>query len=140
MTDYNNYFVGEPNNLKEMAIIDNFDINYIPLDKLPVIYYPMKANELSKLKELPVANQEKIKKLINKINKETDREINNYNSFNIYPIVITLIIFYIFLMIFILRIVQYNFPVYYIYIIIGIIGILLLFTSLWFLYINSNLL
>jgi hypothetical protein len=140
MSEYYNYFVGEPNNLKEMAIIENFDINYILLDKLPVVYHPMKANELSELVGSDTKKQENIKKLIKKINKETDREINNYNSFNIYPIVITLIIFYIFLMIFILRIVQYNYPVYYIYIIIGIIGILLLFTSLWFLYINSNLL
>lgn len=141
---YTNYFLGEENNLKNKIISTYFDINYIPLKHLPIVYFPMnEINDIIKI-ETTDNNKIKIKNIINgilkKIDKDMNNKINNYNNFNIYPIIIILIIFYIFVVIFILRIIQYNYPLYYIYILMGIIAIILLITSLWFLYINSNLL
>ena len=137
---YNNYFLGNEDDLKGKAITQYFDINYLPLKHLPISYFSM--NDISQLENIDtdVNNKKIIEDFLKKINKDMNIKVNNFNNFNIYPIIIMLFIFYINLMIFILRIIQYNFPLYYIYILIGIIGILLLITSLWFLYINSNFL
>jgi len=138
MSEYNYYLLGEENNLKEIEkiLLNDFDINYIPLKNLPISYFSM--NDINNLKT--EENKNIINNILKKIDKEMNNKIHNFNNFNIYPIVIILIIFYIFLMIFILRIIQYYFPLYYIYILIGIIIILIIITSLWFLYINSNIL
>jgi len=140
MTDYNYYLLGNKNDLEGKIITQYFDINYISLKHLPISYFSM--NDLKELEKIDsdTNNKKMIDDYLKKINKTMNNNINNFNSFNIYPIIIVLFIFYIFLMIFILRIIQYNYPLYYIYILVGIIGIILLITSLWFLYINSNLL
>lgn len=141
-SSYFNYFLGSTKkDLETKPITHYFDINYLPLKHLPVSYFSMNdIYELEKIDSDKDTNKKIIEDFLKKNNKEMDNKINNFNTFNIYPIIIMLFIFYIFLMIFILRIIQYNYPLYYIYILIGIIGILLLITSLWFLYINSNLL
>lgn len=142
MSDYNNYFLGsKEEDLNKKAITQYFDINYLPLKHLPISYFSMNdLKELEKIHNNDPNNKKLIDDYLIKINKTMNNNINNFNSFNILPIIIVLFIFYIFLMIFILRIIQFNYPLYYVYILIGIIGILLLITSLWFLYINSNIL
>lgn len=140
---FNNYFLGEYNDLKNKSIVKYFDINYIPLENLPIVYFSM--NKINQLKDIQEETNKAIaKKLIDeyliKLNKQMNNNKNSFNNYNIYPITISLIIFYIFIIIFILRFIQYNYPLYYIYILVSIIVLLLLFTSLWFLYINSNLL
>ncbi len=140
--NFNNYFLGEINDLKNKAIVNYYDINYIPLKNLPITYFSLNnINDLFlTIANIPLKTNIKniIDKIFKKLNKSMDNNNNNFNTYNIYPIILTLFIFYVFLSIFILRVIQYLYPAYYIYILILIIIILLIFTSLWFLYINSS--
>jgi methionyl-tRNA synthetase len=62
-----------------------------------------------------------------------------YNRFNIYPLVIIMTITWILIIIFILKYISFYYSSYYIYIIILITIILLLISSIWFLYVNNDL-
>lgn len=125
-TSFNYYFLGNENDIKEKAIINDFNIDYLELNKLPINY--IESNKSMNLN-----------KNIESLYKEINNKSNNYNKYNIFPITIILIIFYIFIFLTFLKIIQYNYPNYYIYILVIILGILLLFSSMWFLYINSSL-
>jgi len=130
--DYYNYFLGNKDNIED---INYFDVNYLPLENLPISYFSM--NDIGKIK-IPEMNN--LGEIIMKIDETMELKDNNFNNYNIYPMTVILLIFLIFIVIFTLRIFQYNYPLYYNYILIGIIIILLLFTSLWFLYVNSSIL
>jgi len=139
---FNNYFLGDDTDLKNKTLVKYFDINYIPIENLPVAYFSM--NNINQLKDIQetaskTVAKELIDKYLTKINKQMNNTRNTYNNYNIYPITVSLIIFYVFIIIFILRFIQSNYPLYYIYILVGIIILLMLFTSLWFLYVNNIL-
>jgi hypothetical protein len=89
---------------------------------------------------------ENLKKL-NKINEEFDIKIKQieldndkpYNRYNIYPLTIIITITWILLIILILKYISYYYSSYYIYVLITIIIIILLISSIWFLYVNNDL-
>lgn len=122
---FNYYFLGNENDIKEKAIINDFNIDYLELNALPISY--KNSNTV-------------ISDYMKPLYKEINNKSNNYNKYNIFPITIILIIFYIFIFLTFLKIVQYKYSTYYIYILVIILGILLLFSSMWFLYINSSML
>lgn len=136
--DYYNYFLGNKDNIKDLSVFNYFDVNYLPLENLPVSYVSM--NELGSIQANADANNRNLAEIIKKIDETMELKDNNFNNYNIYPTTVILLIFLLFLLIFLLRLLQYNYPLYYNYILIGIIIILLLFTSLWFLYVNSSIL
>jgi len=141
--DYYNYFLGNTDNLEKKIIFDYFDINYLPLKNLPIVYFSMNDINMTKLKSLNLTDESfisLINDLLIKINSLMDNKDNNYNTFNIYYMCIILCFFLIIITISFLRIIQYKYPLYYTYILIGIIIILLLVTSLWFLYVNTSIL
>lgn len=136
--DYYNYFLGNEDNIKDLSVFNYFDVNYLPLENLPISYVSM--NELGAIQANADNNNRNLAEIIKKIDETMELKDNNFNNYNIYPTTVILLIFLLFLLIFILRLLQYNYPLYYNYILIGIIIILLLFTSLWFLYVNSSIL
>lgn len=136
--DYYNYFLGNEDNIKDLSVFNYFDVNYLPLENLPISYVSM--NELGAIQANADANNKNLAEIIKKIDETMELKDNNFNNYNIYPTAVILLIFLLFIIIFMLRLLQYNYPLYYNYILIGIIIILLLFTSLWFLYVNSNIL
>lgn len=136
--DYYNYFLGNEDNIKDLSVFNYFDVNYLPLENLPISYVSM--NELGAIQANADNNNKNLAEIIKKIDETMELKDNNFNNYNIYPTAVILLIFLLFLLIFMLRLLQYNYPLYYNYILIGIIIILLLFTSLWFLYVNSSIL
>ena len=53
MSDYYNYFLGnKEEDLKKKAIIQYFDINYLPLKHLPISYFSM--NDITKLEKIKI--------------------------------------------------------------------------------------
>lgn len=137
--DYYNYFLGNEDNIKDLSVFNYFDVNYLPLENLPISYVSM--NDLGAIQPTADdANNKNLVEIIKKIDETMELKDNNFNNYNIYPTAVILLIFLLFLIIFMLRLLQYNYPLYYNYILIGIIIILLLFTSLWFLYVNSSIL
>jgi len=136
--DYYNYFLGNEDNIKDLSVFNYFDVNYLPLENLPISYVSM--NELGAIQANADNTNRNLAEIIKKIDETMELKDNNFNNYNIYPTTVILLIFLLFSLIFILRLIQYNYPLYYNYILIGIIIILLLFTSLWFLYVNSSIL
>ena len=105
---------------------------------LVIIKYP-KSNTLINLTDSKYIT-------INELGNELDvnlKKLNNnekpYNRFNIGYMRLIIIIIWIFIILFILRYLSYHFPEIYIYFIISIIIIILSFSSLWFLYVNNEL-
>lgn len=122
---YNSYFLGNETDIKKKPIIEDFNIDYLELNTLPISYIE---------RDRIIDND--FKPLL----KELNNKSNNYNKYNIFPITIILIFFYVFIFLIVLKIVHYKYPNYYIYILVIIVGLLLLFSSIWFLYINSSML
>jgi hypothetical protein len=147
--EYNLSFIGEDEELDKEAIFDIYDINYINLKNLPIVYYPIYNNNLNE-----TYIEENIKNNTNgktttdsKIVKEyrdlfniIDNDKKIYNYYLITPISILISIVWIIFLLFILKYIHYNYHIYYIYIIIFIIICLLIFGSLWFIYVNNQLL
>jgi hypothetical protein len=136
--DYYNYFLGNKDNIKDLSVFNYFDVNYLPLENLPISYFSM--SELGAIQANADDTNRNLAEIIKKIDETMELKDNNFNNYTIYPTTVILLIFLLFLLIFLLRLIQYNYPLYYNYILIGIIIILLLFTSLWFLYVNSSIL
>ena len=151
---YFNYIKNEED-LKDDIIFKSFDTNYINLNILPYVYYPIFNNEYYKkitaanITDYPVPQppNDILKPLNTEIINEIETVLKNmknpkliYNRYLITPITITIVIVWIFLLLFILKYIHYNYNIFYIYLISTIIIILLIFGSLWFLYVNSQLL
>jgi hypothetical protein len=152
---YFNYIKKEED-LKDDIIFKSFDTNYINLNILPYIYYPIFNNKYYKhiidanitgYPTPPAGDPSSLKPLNTEIINEIDTVLKNmknpkliYNRYLITPITITIVIVWIFLLLFILKYIHYNYNILYIYLISSIIIILLIFGSLWFLYVNSQLL
>jgi hypothetical protein len=171
---YFNYIVNEEE-LKDDIIFKSFDINYINLNILPYIYYPIFNKDYYKKitdidftdSKIDAANKSILEKLNIEIKNEIETVVKNmknsklvynrylitetvvknmknsklvYNRYLITPITIVIVIIWIFLLLFLLKYIHYNYNLLYIYIISTIIILLLIFGSLWFLYVNSQLL
>jgi hypothetical protein len=151
---YFNYIKKEED-LKDDIIFKSFDINYINLNILPYIYYPIYNKEYYKkitdanITDYPTSPS--ADDTSKPLNKEIITEIELifkimknpkliYNRYLITPITITIVIVWIFLLLFVLKYIHYNYNIIYIYLISTIIIILLILGSLWFLYVNSQLL
>jgi len=147
-------FIGNKKDFKDEAMFNIFDTDYINLDLLPYNYYPIynKYNYDEILKSnygISDANKNTppypnyIKNIRNEIEvnyKKLENPGNHYNKYLITPITITIILIWIFVMLFILKYIHYNYNIFYIYLVSTIIILLLIFGSLWFLYVNSQLL
>jgi hypothetical protein len=152
---YFNYIINEED-LKDDIIFKSFDINYINLYILPYIYYPIfNKNYYKKITDIDFTESKRStgtdKVRLENLNKEIKNEIETivknmknsklvYNRYLITPITIVIVIIWIFLLLFLLKYIHYNYNLLYIYIISTIIILLLIFGSLWFLYVNSQLL
>lgn len=153
--DYYLNFIGNKNDFKDEAIFNFFDTDYINLDTLPYNYYPIDNKDYYKkiLTDNKYGfiddisnNPDKLKIVENIRNeievnyKKLENPSNQYNKYLITPITITIILIWIFVILFILKYIHYNYNIFYIYLVSTIIIILLIFGSLWFLYVNSQLL
>ena len=102
-------------------------------------YSRLSNNNITAIK---ISDENNIKELGNELEINL-KKINNkdkpYNKFNIGEMRILIIIIWILIFIFILKYLSYHFTEYYIYIIITIIISLLLLGSLWFLYVNNEM-
>jgi len=162
--DYYLNFIGiiDGKELDNDIIFKDYDINYINLTTLPVAYYPIYNNRLLNDNVISSINtkidaistftgdaatqttkKNSLKKLIKKLFDETiklmDLDKKLYNRYLITPIAILLLILWIIILLFILKYIHINYNIYYLYIIISIIVVLLIFGSVWFLYVNSQL-
>ncbi len=148
-------FIGNKNDFKDEAMFNIFDTDYINLDLLPYNYYPIDNKDnykkilsdsiygISQANSATGAYPNYIKDIRNEIEvtyKKLDNPSNQYNKYLITPITITIILIWIFVMLFILKYIHYNYNIFYIYLVSTIIILLLIFGSLWFLYVNSQLL
>ena len=157
MTSSNYYlnFIGNKNDFKDEAIFNFFDTDYINLDILPYNYYPIDNKDyyskiltestygIPKPSKDSGDNPRIIRNIKNEIEvnyKMIDNPSNQYNKYLITPITITIILIWIFIILFILKYIHYNYNIFYIYLVSTIIILLLIFGSLWFLYVNSQLL
>lgn len=152
--DYYLNFIGNKNDFKDEAIFNFFDTDYINLDTLPYNYYPIdnKDNYKAIISDskygittatVPPKIVPMNKNISNEIEvnyKKLENPSNQYNKYLITPITIIIILIWIFVILFILKYIHYNYNIFYIYLISTIIIILLIFGSLWFLYVNSQLL
>jgi hypothetical protein len=152
---YFNYIINEED-LKDDIIFKSFDINYINLYILPYIYYPIfNKDYYKKITDIDFTDSKSssgdAKVTLENLKKEIKNEIETvvknmknpklvYNRYLITPITIVIVIIWIFLLLFLLKYIHYNYNLLYIYIISTIIILLLIFGSLWFLYVNSQLL
>ena len=127
-----------------------FDTNYINMNNLPVSYYPLYNSDflniitnnfipLNARTTVDTDKNEKIKKEFELIIKNMANDKLSYNRYTITPIVIMILLIWIFIIMFILKYIHYHYNVYYIYVITSIIIILLIFGSLWFLYVSTEL-
>ena len=145
-TDYNLDFIGKEDDLNQEEIYKTFDINYVNLNTLPVNYYPIYNNKFLDFlkKQLNFTGQDitndNVKAEIKKVIDNMNLSINIYNRYLILPITIMIVIIWIFVLLFVLKYIHINYNIYYLYIIIAIIIALLIFGSVWFLYVNSQLL
>lgn len=159
--DYYLNFIGiiDGKELDNDIIFKDYDINYINLTSLPVAYYPIYNNRLLNDNVISSINtkidaistfsgdattkKDNLKKTIKKFFDESiklmDLDKKLYNRYLITPIAILLLILWIIILLFILKYIHINYNIYYLYIIISIISILLIFGSVWFLYVNSQL-
>jgi len=139
-TDNNyNYFIGSDQVLDTRQIFNYFDVNYLPLENLPIAYLPLNSETILKLINIQPNNKKFIEDYLKKKNEEMDSKDNNFNNYNIYYMSLILSFFLMLLIINVLRLIQFYYPIYYTYILLGIIIFILLITSLWFLYVNTVL-
>jgi len=96
------------------------------------IPYSLIDKDTSKTNEI---SDEFKKKLV-----EFENNDKPYNYFSIYPLVMIIIIIWIFISLFLLKFLHYYFASIYLYLLLIIIIFLLIFGSLWFLYMNNDLL
>lgn len=151
---YLNY-IGNKKDFKDEAMFNIFDTDYINLDLLPYNYYPIynknnyyeivynSSYGIASDRKANINSQKIIKNIRNEIEvnyKKLENPGNHYNKYLITPITITIILIWIFVMLFILKYIHYNYNILYIYLVSTIIIFLLIFGSLWFLYVNSQLL
>ena len=140
---YSFKFIGDETDIDNDKMLGNFDTNYINLNYLPVNYYPIyKADVLDAITRNFIPDAEKNKKIKEKFEnllKEMDNNKLSYNRYTIAPVVIVILLVWIFIMMYILKYIHYHYNIYYIYFITTIIIGLLVFGSLWFLYVNSEL-
>jgi len=134
---FNFSFLGNEEDLSSEILFKNFDINYIPLNNLPSIYYPIKFIDYDKFKKTN-ENEHIILEFKKNLNTLEDKT-KIYNNYNIYSITIIISIIWVFTLILFLRYLHLHYNIYYIYIIIITIILLLIFSSLWFLYVNNDL-
>jgi uncharacterized ion transporter superfamily protein YfcC len=142
-TNYNLSFIGDKTEMKKEKMFDNFDINYLNLNYLPVSYYPIYRTDL--LKEITnnfsavSEDKKKIKDEFDKLMRNMENNKLSYNKYTILPIILIILIVWIFIIMFFLKYIHYYYNIYYIYFITFVIIALLIFGSLWFLYVNSEL-
>jgi hypothetical protein len=140
-------FIGNENDINDESMFKIFDINYINLNYLPINYYPIyngdKLNDIKNNIKNNIVNNDL---LYNYVIKELDKNIeyiNNegliYNNFMITPLIIIILFIWIFIFLYILKYIHFHYNIYYIYFMITIIITILIFGSLWFLYVNSQL-
>jgi len=140
---YSFSFIGDKADIDNEKMFNNFDINYLNLNYLPISYYPIYKTDL--LKEITdhfIDNDSDKKILTKEFNKLIAYMDNNklsYNKYTILPITLVVLILWIFVIIFFLKYIHYHYNIYYIYFITFVIIVLLIFGSLWFLYVNSEL-
>ena len=148
-------FIGNKKDFKDEAMFNLFDTDYINLDLLPYNYYPIHNKDNYKRiisestygidsgAENDANNSKIIKNIRNEIEvnyKKLENPGNHYNKYLITPITITIILIWVFVFLFVLKYIHYNYNILYIYLVSIIIILLLIFGSLWFLYVNSQLL
>jgi hypothetical protein len=148
-------FIGNKKDFKDEAMFNIFDTDYINLDLLPYNYYPIHNKENYKkiisesnygISSSSVSNPvyskiiENIRNEIEVSYKKLENPGNHYNKYLITPITITIILIWVFVFLFVLKYIHYNYNILYIYLVSTIIILLLIFGSLWFLYVNSQLL
>ena len=140
---YSFKFIGDETDIDNDKMLGNFDTNYINLNYLPVNYYPIyKADVLEAITSSFIPDTEKNKKIKEKFEtliKEMNNDKLSYNRYTIAPVVIIILLVWIFIIMYILKYIHYHYNIYYIYFITTIIIGLLVFGSLWFLYVNSEL-
>jgi len=150
---YFNY-IGNETDINNDDIFKNFDTNYINLNMFPFNFYPIYNKNYYDTfinKHFGVYNTNiptptetesfnNIKNEFETIYKNMKNEKLIYNKYLITPITITITIIWIFILLFILKFIHYSYNLFYIYFISTIIILLLIFGSLWFLYVNSQLL
>jgi hypothetical protein len=135
-------FIGKDEDIDNEYIFKIYDTNYINLKNLPIAYYPiynkkfLVDNLFSKIDDTRKTIRGEFDFLI----KEMENDKNIYNYYLITPISIIISIIWIFFLLFILKYIHYYYNIYYIYIITTIIICLLIFGSLWFIYVNNQLL
>jgi hypothetical protein len=145
---FNFDYLGNEDDLKNEIIFKNFDINYIPLNNLPSTYYPIKNIDYNKFKkEISITSGSSVRTENNEnVILEFKKNLNIledkskiYNNYNIYSITLIICLIWILVLIFALRYLHLYYNIYYIYVIVTIIILLLIFSSLWFLYVNNDL-
>lgn len=150
-------FIGNRGDITDNELFKNFDTNYINLDILPFSFFPIYnqifydkymtaietninpevASEITDIHRNDIKN---VKTEFNTLYKSMKNNKLIYNRYLIYPITIIIVIIWILLILFILKYIHYTYNIFYIYFISTIVIILLIFGSLWFLYVNSQLL
>jgi hypothetical protein len=149
-----NYIINETE-IENEAIFNKFDSNYLNLNMLPFIYYPIDNKsyydnfinilDTDSAKSSPLIggsrdNNDKIKAELELTLKLMKNPNILYNRYLITPITITVVIVWIFLFLFLLKLIHYKYNIIYLYLISSTIILLLIFGSIWFLYVNSQLL
>jgi len=139
-------FIGDKDDIKDEKMFSIFDTNYINTNNLPVIYYPLYNNDYLNLitnnfikTDEEKTNNNQIKNEFEMIIKDMSNEKLSYNRYTILPVILMILLVWIFIIMFILKYIHYHYNIYYIYIITSIIIALLIFGSLWFLYVSSEL-
>lgn len=153
--DYEFSFIGNKDDIDKDKMFNNFDINYLNINNLPISYYPIYKKELldnitnhfidsdpaalQDIKDKDKANNTKIANEFKRLMSDMENNKLSYNKYTILPIIIITIIIWIFIIMFFLKYIHHHYNIYYIYFITTVIIILLIFGSLWFLYVNSEL-
>ena len=137
-------FIGDKDDIVNEKMFTIFDTNYINMNNLPISYYPLYNSDFlniitNNFIPLDTDKNEKIKKEFELIIKNMANDKLSYNRYTITPIVIMILLIWIFIIMFILKYIHYHYNIYYIYVITSIIIILLIFGSLWFLYVSTEL-
>ena len=127
-------FLGNEEDLKNELIFKYYDSNYLPLNNIPLTYFPIiKINYDDENQNKFLLSE--LKKNLNILQDKT----NIYNNYNIFIITTIVCIVWILILIFFLRYLHIRYNIYYVYFIITTIILLLIFSSLWFLYVNNDL-
>lgn len=128
-------FLGNEEDLNKELIFKSYDSINIPLNNIPITYYPLtNFNYKNYTKDFDHIISE-FKKNVNILQDKN----NIYNNYNIFIITVIVCIMWILILIFCLRYLHIRYNIYYVYFIITTIILLLIFTSLWFLYVNNDL-